>query len=220
MAASLAASHDLAATDDYTLHRMILGVPEGSREIVPGSSLPLESDMDIHGGGEFPRYLAQTDMPVDFRKGCYVGQELTVRTYHTGATRKRILPVRLFPLTSTAPLSSIAASPLDGAGPALPIPAVDIMYTPPATAASKKARSAGKLLSLHPSASTMGLALVRLEFSERVWVDMHGTVDSWGASGTLTADIGGEKWGVYVGHGEAYAEALRHVPPPPPPEDD
>lgn len=34
---------------------------------------------------------------VDFRKGCYVGQELTVRTYHTGATRKRIVPVRLVP---------------------------------------------------------------------------------------------------------------------------
>lgn len=30
---------------------------------------------------------------VDFRKGCYVGQELTVRTYHTGVVRKRILPV-------------------------------------------------------------------------------------------------------------------------------
>lgn len=32
---------------------------------------------------------------VDFRKGCYVGQELTVRTYHTGVVRKRILPVRI-----------------------------------------------------------------------------------------------------------------------------
>jgi folate-binding Fe-S cluster repair protein YgfZ len=32
---------------------------------------------------------------VDFRKGCYVGQELTVRTYHTGTVRKRILPVMI-----------------------------------------------------------------------------------------------------------------------------
>lgn len=30
---------------------------------------------------------------VDFRKGCYVGQELTVRTYHTGVVRKRVFPV-------------------------------------------------------------------------------------------------------------------------------
>ena len=33
---------------------------------------------------------------VDFRKGCYVGQELTARTHHTGVTRKRILPGRFF----------------------------------------------------------------------------------------------------------------------------
>jgi hypothetical protein len=50
--ASLAASHDVVDTDEYTLHRMLLGVPEGPNEIIPGSALPLESDMDIHGGGE------------------------------------------------------------------------------------------------------------------------------------------------------------------------
>ena len=33
---------------------------------------------------------------VDFRKGCYLGQELTIRTYHTGVIRKRILPLQLF----------------------------------------------------------------------------------------------------------------------------
>jgi folate-binding Fe-S cluster repair protein YgfZ len=33
--------------------------------------------------------------PVDFRKGCYVGQELTIRTYHTGVIRKRIVPVKI-----------------------------------------------------------------------------------------------------------------------------
>ena len=36
---------------------------------------------------------------VDFRKGCYVGQELTVRTYHRGLIRKRIVPVQLIPRT-------------------------------------------------------------------------------------------------------------------------
>jgi folate-binding protein YgfZ len=36
-------------------------------------------------------------IPVDFRKGCYVGQELTVRTFHTGTIRKRILPVVIHP---------------------------------------------------------------------------------------------------------------------------
>lgn len=34
--------------------------------------------------------------PVDFRKGCYIGQELTARTWHTGVIRKRIVPFRLY----------------------------------------------------------------------------------------------------------------------------
>ena len=32
---------------------------------------------------------------VSFTKGCYLGQELTSRTYHTGVVRKRILPLSL-----------------------------------------------------------------------------------------------------------------------------
>ena len=31
---------------------MQLGIPEGAEEIVPGSALPMESCMDLHGGGE------------------------------------------------------------------------------------------------------------------------------------------------------------------------
>ena len=31
---------------------------------------------------------------VNFHKGCYIGQELTARTHHTGVIRKRILPLR------------------------------------------------------------------------------------------------------------------------------
>ena len=48
----------------------------------PLASLPLESNMDLLNG-------------IDFRKGCYVGQELTIRTRHTGVVRKRILPVQI-----------------------------------------------------------------------------------------------------------------------------
>ena len=32
---------------------------------------------------------------VSFHKGCYIGQELTARTHHTGVIRKRILPISL-----------------------------------------------------------------------------------------------------------------------------
>ena len=30
---------------------------------------------------------------VSFQKGCYLGQELTARTHHTGIIRKRIMPL-------------------------------------------------------------------------------------------------------------------------------
>jgi hypothetical protein len=49
--ASLSSSHQEVSTEDYHLHRMLLGLPEGPSEIIPGSALPLESSMDIHGGG-------------------------------------------------------------------------------------------------------------------------------------------------------------------------
>jgi len=32
---------------------------------------------------------------ISFSKGCYIGQELTARTHHTGVVRKRLMPVRL-----------------------------------------------------------------------------------------------------------------------------
>ena len=31
---------------------------------------------------------------VSFQKGCYIGQELTARTHHTGVIRKRIMPLK------------------------------------------------------------------------------------------------------------------------------
>ena len=37
--------------EQYDLHRMLLGVPDGHHEIQPGVSLPLESCMDVQGGG-------------------------------------------------------------------------------------------------------------------------------------------------------------------------
>nr|ODN87071.1 mitochondrial protein [Cryptococcus depauperatus CBS 7841] len=132
---SLATNYDISTADEYKLHRMLLGVPEGPEEIVPGQALPLESCMDIHGG-------------VDFRKGCYLGQELTVRTYHTGATRKRILPIHLIPLDSTLKIFDVLNSPVQ-----TPIEdgniLSEIIYHPPRSSATRKTRSIGKVLALH-----------------------------------------------------------------------
>ncbi|KAG8771019.1 ccr4 associated factor, partial [Serendipita sp. 397] len=76
-------NHQAVTEDDYTVHRILHGVPEGSQEIPAMSALPLNSNLDLMGG-------------VDFRKGCYVGQELTVRTYHTGVIRRRVFPVQIY----------------------------------------------------------------------------------------------------------------------------
>lgn len=66
----------------FTQLRYQLGVAEGSLETPLGKSLPLEYNLDyMHG--------------VSFHKGCYIGQELTARTHHTGVIRKRILPLIL-----------------------------------------------------------------------------------------------------------------------------
>ena len=64
----------------YTIYRMLSGIAEGPLEVLPQQALPLESNLDFLNG-------------VSFKKGCYVGQELTARTYHRGLTRKRLLSV-------------------------------------------------------------------------------------------------------------------------------
>ncbi|KNE61177.1 folate-binding protein YgfZ [Allomyces macrogynus ATCC 38327] len=74
---------------EYALFRYQHGIAEGA-DLASGTSLPLESNMDLLHG-------------IDFRKGCYVGQELTIRTYHTGVVRKRIVPVVVAPSGEDVP---------------------------------------------------------------------------------------------------------------------
>ncbi|XP_046402777.1 putative transferase CAF17 homolog, mitochondrial [Ischnura elegans] len=78
----------------YRFHRYRLGVGEGILDIPPGNSFPLEANCDyLHG--------------VSFHKGCYVGQELTARTHHTGVVRKRLMPLYLSSSVSQVSETSI-----------------------------------------------------------------------------------------------------------------
>jgi folate-binding protein YgfZ len=84
-----------ATADDYEGHRIRCGVPKGGVDFAFGDTFPHDADMDlIHG--------------VDFRKGCYIGQEVVSRVEHRGSARKRIIPVSLRG-TAPAPGSEIRA---------------------------------------------------------------------------------------------------------------
>ena len=74
----------------YTIRRYLKGVAEGQDEIPRDNAYPMNTNIDVMGG-------------IDFKKGCYVGQELTIRTRHTGVVRRRILPVSLYDTTDGEP---------------------------------------------------------------------------------------------------------------------
>ena len=66
----------------YDRHRLRLGLPDGSRDMVVDKAILLENGFDELNG-------------VDFDKGCYMGQELTSRTKHRALIRKRLMPVEV-----------------------------------------------------------------------------------------------------------------------------
>lgn len=69
-----------ARPEDYTALRIAHGVPESGVELVPEETFILEAGFErLHG--------------VDFRKGCYVGQEVTARMKHKTALRKGLVRV-------------------------------------------------------------------------------------------------------------------------------
>ncbi len=69
-----------ARESDYHDHRVGVGVPDAGRDYELGNTFPHEALYD---------QLAS----VDFKKGCYVGQEVVSRMQHRGTARKRIVPV-------------------------------------------------------------------------------------------------------------------------------
>jgi hypothetical protein len=73
-----------AASDaaSYDRHRLALGVPDGTRDLVPEKALLMESGFDELNG-------------IDWQKGCYMGQELTARMKHRALVKKRLLPVAI-----------------------------------------------------------------------------------------------------------------------------
>ena len=68
-----------ATEDDYETHRLALGVP-GPADWGTDKTYPIEADFDLLNG-------------IDFKKGCFVGQETTSRMKRRGTIKNRMLPI-------------------------------------------------------------------------------------------------------------------------------
>ena len=70
----------LGTLDDYDRRRIQLGIPDGSRDMEVDKTVLLEAGFDELNG-------------VDWKKGCYMGQELTARTKYRGLVKRRLMPI-------------------------------------------------------------------------------------------------------------------------------
>ena len=67
---------------EYDLLRLSLGVPDGTNDLIPEKSIPLENRMDALNA-------------ISWDKGCYMGQELTARTKYRALIKKKLFPVAI-----------------------------------------------------------------------------------------------------------------------------
>lgn len=68
--------------DGYHRRRVGLGLPDGGRDMAVEKTVLLEAGFEELGG-------------VDFKKGCYMGQELTARTKYRGLVKRRLMPIAI-----------------------------------------------------------------------------------------------------------------------------
>lgn len=65
--------------DDWNAHRLSVGVPDPTHD-ADESTYPIEANFDLLNG-------------IDFKKGCFIGQETTSRMKRRGEIKKRMLPL-------------------------------------------------------------------------------------------------------------------------------
>jgi len=82
---------------DYEAHRLALGVP-GPADWGSETTYPIEANFDLLGG-------------IDFKKGCFVGQETTSRMKRRGQIKSRMLPL-VFDGPAPAPGTEVLAGEL------------------------------------------------------------------------------------------------------------
>lgn len=153
----------------YTIRRYLRGVAEGQKEIPREETLPMNANIDLMNG-------------IDFKKGCYIGQELTIRTHHTGVVRRRILPVSLYDPAAGPPekLEYDSSS-------ALLLPERDTEIRKD----DKRKRPTGKFIA---SVGNIGLGMCRLE--QMTDLVVSGEPSPYTPEDKFTVQLGEEKLGL------------------------
>jgi folate-binding protein YgfZ len=77
-----AAGAALTSLVEWDRQRISLGLPDGSRDMPQEGTILLENGFDELGG-------------VDWKKGCFLGQEVTARSKYRGHVKKRLMPVAI-----------------------------------------------------------------------------------------------------------------------------
>jgi len=72
----------LDASDDYDAHRLALGVVDSEWDFMTVTTFPADANMDLMNG-------------VDFKKGCFVGQEVVSRMKRMTTVKKRMRTIEL-----------------------------------------------------------------------------------------------------------------------------
>ena len=130
----------------YEAGRIAAGAPKGGVDFAYGDAFPHDVDMDLLNG-------------VDFKPGCYVGQEVVSRMKHRGEARRRVVKVRLSGAAPEpgAPVTdgALAVGALGGAAGDRALALVRVDRVAAALAAGRPLTTAGVVLTLDdpPAAS-------------------------------------------------------------------
>lgn len=112
----------------YEALRLSLAVPDGVRDLVVEKSTLMESNYDE---------LAA----IDWKKGCYMGQELTARTKYRGLVKRRLFGLRV-------------------TGDGVPVPGAEIV--------GPDGKAVGEIRSIHADGGeTLAIALLRIDAADR-----------------------------------------------------
>lgn len=167
---------DICTEDAYTIRRYLRGVPEGQYEMPREQALPLESNMDVMNG-------------IDFHKGCYVGQELTIRTKHRGVVRKRILPCVIYDKDQAPPRTLVYDPERDSPETLTTLTADMVPAETSIGRFGRRGRSAGKWLK---GLGNIGLGLCRLEIMTDVVLPGEQAATTYKPDDEFVLEWGGE----------------------------